>query len=213
MPLSANRFQIPLRLGIRPLVIGIMATLLVMFILMLILKDWELAGLLSYILMIFICFGGLLDTIGDGFLLNRLLIITLIVFWVALFISILNKKCVWKKLCTKYPITPFLNVVTGALLILPIINLIGIISDIGRYTMAFQDLNKNTDPEPVFFTNQYKPDIYYIILDGYGRADILEDLYKFDNSALLTFSPETIFLLLIKAIAITSRQRYHLLLH
>jgi hypothetical protein len=30
------------------------------------------------------------------------------------------------------------------------------------------------------------PDIYYIILDGYGRADVLQDLYAYDNRAFLT---------------------------
>ena len=31
------------------------------------------------------------------------------------------------------------------------------------------------------------PDIYYIILDGYARADILEELYNYDNSEFLEF--------------------------
>jgi hypothetical protein len=31
----------------------------------------------------------------------------------------------------------------------------------------------------------YLPDIYYIILDGYGREDILADLYQYDNSSFL----------------------------
>jgi hypothetical protein len=31
------------------------------------------------------------------------------------------------------------------------------------------------------------PDIYYIILDGYARADVLEDLYNYDNSEFLAF--------------------------
>ncbi len=30
-----------------------------------------------------------------------------------------------------------------------------------------------------------KPDIYYIILDGYGRADMLESIYGYDNSAFI----------------------------
>lgn len=30
-----------------------------------------------------------------------------------------------------------------------------------------------------------RPDIYYIILDGYGRQDILQELYEFDNSSFL----------------------------
>ncbi len=32
-----------------------------------------------------------------------------------------------------------------------------------------------------------KPDIYYIILDGYGRADVLNELYAFDNQPFLDF--------------------------
>jgi hypothetical protein len=32
-----------------------------------------------------------------------------------------------------------------------------------------------------------RPDIYYIILDGYGRADILRDFYSFDNSDFLDY--------------------------
>lgn len=33
----------------------------------------------------------------------------------------------------------------------------------------------------------YLPDIYYIILDAYGRADALEDIYGFDNSEFIGF--------------------------
>jgi hypothetical protein len=29
--------------------------------------------------------------------------------------------------------------------------------------------------------NVEQPDIYYIILDAYGRRDILEEIYTFDN--------------------------------
>lgn len=31
------------------------------------------------------------------------------------------------------------------------------------------------------------PDIYYIILDGYARADVLEEIYHYDNSELLDY--------------------------
>ena len=34
-------------------------------------------------------------------------------------------------------------------------------------------------------TSEDRPDIYYIILDGYGRQDILQALYEFDNSSFL----------------------------
>jgi hypothetical protein len=35
-----------------------------------------------------------------------------------------------------------------------------------------------------------KPDIYYIILDGYGRSDVLESLYSFDNSGFINYLKE-----------------------
>ncbi len=34
-------------------------------------------------------------------------------------------------------------------------------------------------------TSEERPDIYYIILDGYGREDVLRDLYDFDNSEFI----------------------------
>jgi hypothetical protein len=33
----------------------------------------------------------------------------------------------------------------------------------------------------------YAPDIYYIILDAYGRADTLQSLFDYDNSEFLDF--------------------------
>ena len=35
--------------------------------------------------------------------------------------------------------------------------------------------------------NFNKPDLYYIILDGYARNDILRDLYNYDNQAFTSF--------------------------
>jgi hypothetical protein len=35
-------------------------------------------------------------------------------------------------------------------------------------------------------THTSTPDIYYIILDGYGRADMLQSIYGFDNSAFIS---------------------------
>ncbi len=39
------------------------------------------------------------------------------------------------------------------------------------------------EPPP---STQNLPDIYYIILDGYGRADVLQALYHYDNRAFIT---------------------------
>ena len=70
---------------------------------------------------------------------------------------------------------PFLNITLGTLLTFQILSLIGTGSPI--------DLNT---PREFFPTttdkNNYRPDIYYIILDAYGRHDTLDE---FDNSPFL----------------------------
>lgn len=41
----------------------------------------------------------------------------------------------------------------------------------------------------------HAPDIYYIILDGYGRADMLQDIHGFDNSSFITALEERGFVI------------------
>lgn len=48
-------------------------------------------------------------------------------------------------------------------------------------TLAEEPLS--ADSVPV----EARPDIYYIILDGYGRADLLAEIYGYDSSAFMTF--------------------------
>jgi hypothetical protein len=38
---------------------------------------------------------------------------------------------------------------------------------------------------PILHDDPGKPDVYYIILDGYGRADVLKNVYGFDNSEFI----------------------------
>ena len=184
MPLSVNRLQISPILAIRPLVIVIAMSILVMLILRLFLKDWELVGLVAYLLIVLICFGGYIDSFGDSDSMYylRLLFIILIVFLIVLFINILNKQDIWKKLCTKYKITLFLNIITSVLLLLPLILLTMTIIDFVRYIIAYQQADRDTNLDRIILTNHETPDIYYILLDGYGRADILRDIYHFDNT-------------------------------
>src|SRR5690606_2778066 len=37
----------------------------------------------------------------------------------------------------------------------------------------------------VALTDETPPDIYLLVLDGYGRADVLADMYDFDNTPFL----------------------------
>ncbi len=53
-------------------------------------------------------------------------------------------------------------------------------------------LNKSGNNESLEMFND-SPDIYYIVLDGYGSQDILQELYKLDNSDFINFLKENNF--------------------
>jgi hypothetical protein len=76
-----------------------------------------------------------------------------------------------------------LNVVMGALILFPLITL-------GRYTIgqsiAKQSYQASEAPTmPGFRLPDNPPDIYYILLDGYTRADVLYTKFGFDNSGFI----------------------------
>ena len=58
---------------------------------------------------------------------------------------------------------------------------------VNQYVADWQSQARAETPVCAASSLPAKPDIYYIILDGYGRADILQQLYGFDNTAFLTF--------------------------
>lgn len=45
--------------------------------------------------------------------------------------------------------------------------------------------NKDFDTNSDFVNLKNKPNVYYIILDGYGRSDVLKDIYDYDNTGFI----------------------------
>ena len=43
------------------------------------------------------------------------------------------------------------------------------------------------DLQPITIINRDLPDIYYIILDGFGRSDILEEIYDLNDGEFISF--------------------------
>jgi hypothetical protein len=73
------------------------------------------------------------------------------------------------------------KVIGPALLILPVYTL---------GSTVIIDANKDKQPPPrvaKIETSNQRPDIYYIILDGYGREDTLGKYYGYDNSAFINY--------------------------
>ncbi|HLA42100.1 MAG TPA: hypothetical protein VJZ27_01620, partial [Aggregatilineales bacterium] len=76
--------------------------------------------------------------------------------------------------------TGTLNVVAGVLLAIPILSIL-LFTFNGRQNVAHGSAKAYDISDEARGYDQL-PDIYYIILDGYPRADVLEEFYDYDNS-------------------------------
>ena len=106
--------------------------------------------------------------------------VALIVLWWAL--SLLRKR----KLKVDQ-ISIILNLSSGLLVLIFFARFISLFGRVSwsDYRQAVNSAQANLlfVPGPL----EKKPDIYYIVLDGYGRSDVLNELYGYDNSAFISY--------------------------
>jgi hypothetical protein len=180
--LAFNISEVEFSSGIRPLFLSVLVAGSLILIFRVIYRDWARAALLATIIIIlFFSYGHiyiLLKGVNvSGFYLFRHR--TLVPIWFGL-----GAWTIWwasRKSLLVMPVSYALNVVGLFLLILPTVQLISFsIQSRVSQTSAENNasgLNLQVGSQP--------PDIYYIILDGYGRADVLENEYGYDNSEFL----------------------------
>ena len=150
------------------------------------------AGLLATLLLTYVFFYGhiyrvLRDAPLPAALQSHWL---LFVFWTALFAAI-----VWRialsPLGERPIMTQFLNVVALATLVVPVYGSLRLAQMIYRDPLTSWE-------KPALSVRQLTPaetlpDIYYIILDGYGREDVLNEVYGWDNTAFTGFLEQSGF--------------------
>jgi hypothetical protein len=79
-----------------------------------------------------------------------------------------------------------LNAIGVVLFVMPVIQIgWGLWKQQNAWRNASQTASSSSLQEGLTLTPQKMPDIYYIILDSYGRADRLKELYGYDNSEFL----------------------------
>ena len=78
-------------------------------------------------------------------------------------------------------LTAFLNVFSVVLLVMPVYQIISIKSPTAARPPWLAEPFP-ISPQPA---GSPLPDIYYIILDGYARGDVMKSLFRFDNSSFL----------------------------
>jgi len=180
--LAFNISEVDYSSGFRPLVLSILVAVILVLIFYLFYRDWRRTALISTILLIlFFSYGHIYILLKgveiSGFYLFRHR--TLVPIWI-----VLTGLAIWwvsRKSLDVTSATHTLNVVGLFLLILPIIQMFSFFI---KSEASQVNAEKNTSTLALKVNNQ-PPDIYYIILDGYGRSDILKNEYQYDNSDFL----------------------------
>jgi len=180
--LAFNISEVDYSSGVRPLILSILATGILILIFYLIYRDWKRTALISTIILIlFFSYGHIYISLKGvevgGFYLFRHR--TLVPIWI-----ILTVLTIWwtsRKSLNTTPVTYALNIVGFFLFILPIIQMV---SFFVQSQVSQTNAEKNTSALNLKVRNQ-PPDIYYIILDGYGRSDVLKSQFGYDNSDFL----------------------------
>ncbi len=151
-------------------------------------RDWQYAGYLVFLLSLF--FLGFAD-------LNRLIQEQLSIYWRtldeclllgiwAVILLVLGVKHIWIRLGGRSWLVPYLNLLMILGFFLPFLKLLPNLSGMLFQARVVSGIDQ-VDHGDLLLDCSNTPDIYYIILDGYGRADMLADLYGFDNLPFLAY--------------------------
>jgi hypothetical protein len=178
---ASNKDYVTASTVYRSLILAIIMAALLLFAVHLVTREWLKAGVItSLVLLAVFIYGHLYTVLGDVQLLSAIIRHRFLVP----FISLLFGFFVLLVMRKEKIIQPAALVFTlmGLILVgLPSIQLFG--HYVENNTTGYIPAKDNTLTSLNIQTDM--PDIYYIILDGYGRQDILQELYKYDNSGFI----------------------------
>ena len=193
IPFTINSDQVSPTLILRALILVQIVAAIILVSFQVLIRDWQLTGL--------ICFFTLAITLNYRHFLYvaQKSYVSTWVFRIAflLLISILLlfvlRRAIWKKISSHININQWLNVFTVILLIFPGFEVAGKSYLFLIDSRKVSEYQRNLQADAIVFPSDNKRDIYYIIVDGYGRGEILADLYAFDNSEFLNYLSENGF--------------------
>jgi hypothetical protein len=180
--LAHNVDEIELVFAIRPIILTLLLVIFLFWIGRLILKDkYRAAVLVTIFVLLFFSYGHLYFYLRNHPVLdiNLARIRYLVPFYSLVFILalvwVLRSKSDFQKLA--YPI----NITAIAALLLPLVQ-IGIY--VVQVNLASEvDLSASPEFDSIQVSPEgTRPDIYYIVLDGYSRQDMLKQAFDYDNS-------------------------------
>lgn len=183
---SANYKEIPSGQVIRPFFIALLVAALIYFAIYAWKKNAHRSGLLATVIIFACLYSGYVGNYLQQYigLSNRGWInLALFGFWVVVFLYF-NTKRFWGLVSSEEKLSRYLNLTSTIVLIIPVIVYARSVV-IENTTPLLKVVNAHAADLPATSSQierQALPDIYYIILDGYGGNDVLGDIYGYDNS-------------------------------
>jgi hypothetical protein len=151
------------------------------------LGDFDQAGWLTFLVLVGILYYGHFYKIASifilgGFSFDKRLLFIIIWLMILVLLAIIPR---YSKIEINFSrITLFLNMISLIMIIVPANIVI-------RFLWNNQGIYKSNPTRPISPDIQYDleqpPDIYYLILDGYARQDVLQKIYGLDNTDFLDF--------------------------
>ncbi len=183
--LASNLDQISPGIGLRSALLMLSVAVLLTLLFWVWMKDIKKAGL-AVTLILFLIFSfrhiiSLLEEIWRG---ESLAVVNIILLTVFLISILIGPWLIWRFVrSTPDMITTFLNIVAMIIVIFPLVQIGGYLLNTPSSVDIFNaETTSVVQKQP---TNSDLPDVYYIIVDGYGRSDILQEIYNLDNSNFL----------------------------
>ena len=185
---NLNKHEVWFSEAIIPIAASLAATFLLLFFLKFIFKETTKAGILtSFILVLFFFYEAIQTGLAGNNIGDLVLSLDPNLFWSygILFALAVTGLHFWKVQNTR--ITEYLNFVTVILIILPLIGLTSHKISSKKSDLFFRAATDHAAISENFKYTGPKPDIYYIILDGYMRNDVMKEFWGFDNSEFTNF--------------------------
>jgi hypothetical protein len=181
--LLGNVNRIPLSDVIWPLAVIEAATLIILLVCRALGGSWRLAGLYCLLIVVFLLFFQRFDAVVKFALGDVMNIWLQTVLWLALLLPVAG--LIWRANGNFKAATLALNAATFVFLAVPV-SIVGYfnIQALTVRDAAVAAANRPV-PELVKPTGAELPDIWYIVLDRYARADVLRSHYDFDNGPFL----------------------------
>ncbi|MFA9491114.1 MAG: hypothetical protein ACERK1_07780 [Anaerolineales bacterium] len=173
--------------AIRALVISVFLAALLLLICYLIVRSWVKAAIMASILLLaFYSYGHLYNEIKvwniGGYIIgrHRYLLPAMISIVALIWFGIIRVR----DEATLIKILKWMFIASVVLVVIPVFE-IGFYHQDELGEMFHAEENEVSVIQPIQMSNAENPDIYYIILDGYTREDILEEHFAYDNSSFI----------------------------